>query len=102
MQMRGIWICCAYPAFSFFHRRSENSQFRIFFPAYSAQRHEETQHVPRRQLPFFYIVFIPCPATARSPPEKGGVVIPDRGTLPETCDMPESRISPERPSGNLL
>ena len=37
----------------------------------------KTQHVPRRQLPFLlYIVFIPCPATARSPPEKGGVVIP--------------------------
>lgn len=37
----------------------------------------KTQHVPRHQLPFLlHVVFIPCLVTDRSPPEKGGVVIP--------------------------
>ena len=45
-----------------------------FPPARSGQ---ETQHVPLAQLIFLlYIVFTPCPVTARAPPEKGGVVIP--------------------------
>lgn len=29
MQMCDIWICCAYPVFSFLHRGSEKSQSRI-------------------------------------------------------------------------
>nr|QIQ14741.1 hypothetical protein [Klebsiella pneumoniae]QUW42182.1 hypothetical protein [Escherichia coli]QIQ15895.1 hypothetical protein [Klebsiella pneumoniae]QUW41050.1 hypothetical protein [Klebsiella pneumoniae]QUW41424.1 hypothetical protein [Klebsiella pneumoniae] len=35
MQMRGIWICCAYPVFSFLHRRSEkyHSWRWLFEPA---------------------------------------------------------------------
>ena len=37
----------------------------------------ETQHVPRSQLRFLpYVVFYPLTVTARSLPEKGGVVIP--------------------------
>ena len=37
----------------------------------------ETQDVPLGQLRLIlYIVFTPCPATARSPPETSGVVIP--------------------------
>lgn len=37
----------------------------------------ETQHVPLFQLRFcLYIVFSPCPVTARSPPEKGALLIP--------------------------
>lgn len=36
----------------------------------------KTQYMPLSQLRILlYIVFLPCPATARSPPEKGGVVI---------------------------
>lgn len=41
-----------------------------------ARRGAETQDVPRRQLSsILYIVLSSCPVTARSPPEKGGVVI---------------------------
>lgn len=40
------------------------------------RRGHETQDVPLGQLLFFlYIVFLPFPVTARSPPEMGGVVI---------------------------
>lgn len=42
-----------------------------------ARRDPLTQDVPLRQLRFLlYVVSLPCPVTARSPPEKGGVVIP--------------------------
>lgn len=55
---------------------SEKSKFRIFQNP-QARSGPMTQHVPLRQLHFLlYIVFTPCPVTARSPPEKGGVVIP--------------------------
>lgn len=36
-----------------------------------------TQHMPLSQLHILlYVVSLPCPVTARSAPEKGGVVIP--------------------------
>lgn len=42
-----------------------------------ARRDPLTQDVPLRQLRFLlYVVFLPCPVTARSPPLKGDVVIP--------------------------
>lgn len=41
-----------------------------------ARRDPLTQDVPLRQLRFLlYVVFLPCPVTARSPPLKGDVVI---------------------------
>lgn len=41
-----------------------------------ARRDPLTQDVPLRQLRFLlYVVFLPCPVTARSPPEKGALLI---------------------------
>lgn len=60
---------------SFLFLRSENPKFRISMPSL-ARRDPLTQDVPLRQLRFLlYVVFLPCPVTARAPPEKGGVVI---------------------------
>ena len=76
MQMPGIWICYTYVGFSLFPLRSEKRQFRISMPSL-ARRDPLTQDVPLRQLRFLlYVVFLPCPVTARSPPLKGDVVIP--------------------------
>ena len=41
-----------------------------------ARRDPLTQDVPLRQLRFLlYVVFLPFPVTARSPPEKGALLI---------------------------
>ncbi|MEI6939975.1 hypothetical protein, partial [Klebsiella pneumoniae] len=60
----------------YFHLRSDFWWFRISMPSL-ARRDPLTQDVPLRQLRFLlYVVFLPCPVTARSPPLKGDVVIP--------------------------
>lgn len=52
----------------FILHRSEKRQFRISMPSL-ARRDPLTQDVPLYYLLFIlYIVFTPCPATARSPP----------------------------------
>ncbi|WP_420478401.1 hypothetical protein, partial [Klebsiella pneumoniae] len=49
--------------------------FRISMPSL-ARRDPLTQDVPLRQLRFLlYVVSLPCPVTARSPPEKGALLI---------------------------
>ncbi|HGK5935775.1 TPA: hypothetical protein ACJ3D1_005671, partial [Klebsiella pneumoniae] len=67
-----IAIFVLIPFFSLADPISVSSGSSSFPPARSGQ---ETQHVPLAQLIFLlYIVFTPCPVTARAPPEKGGVV----------------------------
>ena len=59
----------------FILQRSDFWLFRISMPSL-ARRDPLTQDVPLRQLRFLlYVVFLPCPVTARSPPLKGDVVI---------------------------
>lgn len=73
---------CPGPSFS----NSDPKKSRVgSYGTAPARSGAETQHVPLVKLRFLlYAVFIPCPATARSPPKRAVWLFPDRGTLPET------------------
>ena len=82
MRMSAICRCVAYGyaahiLFSHFFTVDPKTPSSGSASAPTARSGPETQHVPLAQLIFLlYIVFTPCPVTARAPPEKGGVVIP--------------------------
>lgn len=81
--------------------RSEKSNKRIFTTP-PMRCGLKTQDMPLSQRHFhLYVVLIRFPVTARTPQGRTLCLFPHRGTLPESCYTPESRICRKRLSGNL-
>lgn len=93
--------CDSGSSLSFLFRRSVFCYKRIFTTP-PMRCGLKTQDMPLSQRHFhLYVVLIRFPVTARTPQGRTLCLFPHRGTLPESCYTPESRICRKRLSGNL-